>query len=52
MPMTEETITIGGTFAEEALLADDSENYYGAGPYQLGRYNVNLSMTEETITAQ
>ena len=33
---------------EEAVKADDSENLYGAGPYELGRFNVDLKMAEAT----
>ena len=63
MPFTEQAMTSGGTASmqsmtsggtaqEQAVAADDSENLYGAGPYGMGRYDVNLKMLEQSISAQ
>ena len=52
MPAAEVDATSGGTASEDAIPADDSENLYGAGPYNIGRYSVNLTAQEVTMNPQ
>ena len=58
MPFTEQTISTAGTFAEQAIPADDSENLYDAGMFDAGvgtegpRFDVNLKFVEQPISAQ
>ena len=52
MPMTEISLTSGGTMIDVAIPADDTENLFDAGPFDSGRFDVNLKMTEVAISAQ
>lgn len=52
MPMTEVSMTSGGTMNPVAIPADDTEVLFDAGPFDSGRFDVPLKMTEEAISAQ
>ena len=51
MPLSEQSITSGGTLSEVAIPADDSENLADGGQLESGRLDVNIKMTEGTISA-
>lgn len=63
MPLTEQTITTGGTLSdasittagqalEFAIPADDTENVADAGPADIGRADVHLKLEDQAIAAQ
>ena len=52
MPLTEQTPSSGGTALEYAIPADDNENSPDGGQLDIGRLDVGLRMTEQTITSQ
>ena len=52
MPGVEETISTGGTGVQEAIPGSEDENLADGGPADIGRLDVNLYGTEETISAQ
>lgn len=51
MPVSEQTPS-SQSFQEVAIPSDDSENYPDGGPLDIGRLDVNLKTTEQTISSQ
>lgn len=52
MPLSEQSITTGGTFTEQVIPGDDTENLADGGPAEMGRADVHLKFEEQSITSQ
>lgn len=52
MAATEQSMSSAGTALELAIPADDNENLADGGPADIGRADVNLKATEQSISAQ
>lgn len=50
MALIEVAESNGGTMLEIAIPADDGENVADGGPADIGRADVHIKMTEETVT--